>query len=76
MEKIIIFLIRKRLGLKKWQTFYFKNQANKTDRYFFEEDRLMKQTKHGLLLSKRESNMRLNFLLSDSIFNLLVKENE
>lgn len=57
MERIIIFFIRKRLGLKKYQRFYLKNQADKTDRYYFTEHDLQKIDINGdekLVLEKAE----------------------
>lgn len=74
MERIIIFLIRKRLGLKKYQRFYLKNQADKTDRYYFTEYDLQKETVWCGYKVSHQSNIRLNFLLSDRIKKLMVKE--
>ena len=59
MRKLIIFLIRKRLGLKKRQCFRFTNQKSNAV-YFFTENRLMKKdNEHGTTLS----NVNLNWIL-------------
>lgn len=42
MKRLIIFLIRKRLGLKKNQRFTFDNQKSKFDEYYFTDTQLMK----------------------------------
>lgn len=43
-DKLIIFLICKRLGLKKFQLFQFCNQKDKNEYYYFSDTRLMKGT--------------------------------
>lgn len=65
MQKLIIFLIRRRLGLRKYQYFRFKNQKSK-DIYYFTQEYLIKQIvknnrteKHGTL-----SGASLNWLLN------------
>lgn len=59
LSKLIIFLIRLKLHLKKEQEFQFTNQ--KTDSvYWFTEDRLMKLEK-GI---RYESSVSLNWLLN------------
>lgn len=75
MNKLIIYLIRKKLGLKKDQFFYFKNQTNKSDRYFFTDNKLKKKTTlcYGFTITK-PANIRLNFLLSDEAKELLINE--
>lgn len=42
MKKLIIFLIRKHLGLKLGQEFRFVNQKSKNNTYYFDTTRLMK----------------------------------
>ena len=60
MKRIIIFLIRKRLKLKKFQRFKFQNQRRPGEYYF-----------HSLGLMKivdgqtEESKVPLNWLLND-----------
>lgn len=46
MKRLILFLVRKRLGLKLWQPFRFANQRSRYDYYFFEPDRLTKAEFH------------------------------
>lgn len=63
MKRLIIFLIRRRLGLKKEERFQFKNQKTR-DLYFFTDTELMKAEYitggvHCL------SGVSLNWLLSD-----------
>ena len=74
MNRLIIFLIRRKLKLKKYQQFKLKNQNSCTDRYYFTDDKLLKATKltSDLRLSKK-SNISLNFILSDECVELLEK---
>ena len=62
MKRIIVFLIRKRLGLKKEQPFIFSNQRLKEEYYYFTKDMIMKHTFYG---SDRPSNVSLKWLLDD-----------
>lgn len=62
MKRIIIFLIRKRLGLKKEQPFRFSNQKLKEEYYWFTGDKVMKRNIHGEI---EESTVSLNWLLDD-----------
>lgn len=66
MKGLIIYLIRKRLGLKKNQRFQFKNQRNKNECYYFGPECLWKIVKadEGYTYCV-SSNIRLNWLLSD-----------
>ena len=61
LNKLILFLIRKKLHLKKFQQFYFNNQAIKIEKYYFDNYGIMKISGCGLV----KSNLSLNFLLSD-----------
>ena len=60
MKRLIIFLVRKKLGLKKYQEFQFVNQKTNA-RYFFTSDSVMKM--HDSRLDK--SSVSLNWLLDD-----------
>ena len=62
MKRIIIFLIRKRLGLKKEQPFIFSNQRLKEEYYYFTDDKIMKCNIHGEI---ERSTVSLNWLLDD-----------
>ena len=59
-RRLIIFLIRKRLRLRKYQRFRFENQKSPTDCYFFTGDALMKESARGY---RRGSQVSLNWLL-------------
>lgn len=59
-KRLIIFLIRKRLGLKKYEHFQFDNQKSDAT-YFFSDICVMKDT--GKTLEK--SRVSLNWLLDD-----------
>lgn len=65
IERLIVFLIRRRLKLKKYQRFRFKNQ--KTDNvYYFTEYRLIKIPEDKRTVSRAEKSLvSLNWLLSD-----------
>lgn len=60
MQRLIIFLIRKRLRLRKYQRFRFENQKSPTDCYFFTSDALMKESARGY---RRGARVSLNWLL-------------
>jgi hypothetical protein len=62
IKRLIIFLIRKKLGVKKWDDFYFPNQRIKQDRYYFADTCLMKYSSVSNTLYK--SSVSLNHLLS------------
>lgn len=65
IERLIVFLIRKKLHLKKYQKFRFTNQ--KTDNvYYFTEDRLIKIPEDKRTVSRAEKSLvSLNWLVSD-----------
>lgn len=72
LNKLILFLIRRKLNLRKFQLFYFNNQVNKNDRYFFNDYRIVKITFHmeyGRIT--QNSNLSLNFLLSKECETLI-----
>lgn len=60
MRRLIIFLIRKKLGLKEYSDFRFANQKSEAV-YYFNERELVK-IECGLITP---SNVSLNWLLSD-----------
>lgn len=63
LRRIIIFLIRKRLGLRKYEYFRFSNQKSPCDKYYFDETSCMKMIPLDGVI--RPSNVSLNWLLSD-----------
>ena len=58
-KRLILFLIRTRLGLKKHQQFRFANQKSRTDSYYFGKDRIYKIEGCKIV----ESSVSLNWLL-------------
>ena len=60
MRKIVIFLIRKRLGLKKYEKFQFVGQKTSAV-YYFTESNLMKYWRNQTMLS----GVSLNWLLDN-----------
>lgn len=68
MNRLIIFLIRKKLGLRLYEKFQFENQKSKHDFYYFNETMMLKcgwVEDLKFHLPPRESSVCLNFLLSD-----------
>lgn len=79
MKLLILFLIRRRLGLKKGERFRFDNQKSKFDEYFFTDTELMKfepkfvpyrndakwEIEQGVNAHYRPSSVSLNWLLND-----------
>lgn len=63
MKKLIVFLVRKRLGLKKGEHFKFANQADKWNTYYFTDDAVMKHVPN--LGCDHKSGVSLNWLLDD-----------
>lgn len=61
LNRLIIFLLRKKLGLKKWDDFFFTNQKVADDRYYFIDDCLMKYDSKSNTL--RKAHVSLNWLL-------------
>lgn len=63
LKRLIIFLVRKKLGVKKWQEFQFANQKSTVDRYFFTDNDLSKYVgEEGIV---RPAKVNLNWLLDD-----------
>lgn len=64
MRKFILFLIRRRLGLKKYEGFRFVGQRSVSNWYFFGDEYVWKvRCRIGECMSL--SNVSLNWLLSD-----------
>lgn len=66
MKKLIISLMRRYLGLKKYEGFQFVNQKS-DDIYYFSYDGIYKAYSYGHDYggSIRKSNVSLNWLLDD-----------
>lgn len=67
MTKRIIFLIRRKLGLKKGERFQFANQKSEHDRYYFTSTNLIKECFDPRKSSywERWANVKLNYIVSD-----------
>lgn len=64
MKRLVIFLIRRKLGLKQFQLFQFINQETK-DVYYFTDLYLMVY-KNGQSFPAKQADVQLNWLLDDS----------
>lgn len=65
MKKLIIFLIRQRLGLKIGERFQFANQHSICEFYYFTDSALMKIRIHNGVSTHTLSGASLNWLLDD-----------
>lgn len=65
ITRIVIFLIRIKLGLKKNQKFQFANQKSAMNVYYFTETHIMKCDYTGRKKEVRPSSVSLTWLLSD-----------
>ena len=63
-KKLIIFLIRRRLGVKDQEHFRFIGQKSDSY-YYFDGLKLMKVTKYRGKPHTRPSNVNLNWVLDD-----------
>ena len=65
IKRLVLFLIRNKLHLKKYERFRFSNQKSKVI-YYFDKDMLVKEVNDGY--EKREaSGVSLNYLLSNEV---------
>lgn len=71
MKKLVIFLVRRKLGLKKGEHFKFVNQLSKYNTYYFTDDAVMKHTRR---LGDIKSSVSLNWLLDDECEIVRVKD--
>lgn len=60
---LILFLVRKRLRLRRYEPFKFTNQKSEKDFYWFAETELMKY--NSLTKTNVKSGVSLNWLLDD-----------
>lgn len=60
IRKTVVALVRKKLGLKKYEQFRFVNQKSKVEFYWFTDDSVMKQCQNGFIC---KSSVSLNWLL-------------
>lgn len=68
MRRLIIFLVRKRLGLKRYEHFRFSNQKGKAT-YYFTSTNVMKMEYYYV----RPSSVSLNWLLDDECKRSIIK---
>jgi hypothetical protein len=61
MRRLILFLLRLKLGLKNYEPFRFENQNSKVDYYYFHPEGIMKVNPRYT----RPSHVSLNHMLSD-----------
>lgn len=61
MKKIIWFLIRRKLGVKKYQQFIFTNQLSENTSYMIGSDKIFKVQGNRL----KHSDVSINWILSD-----------
>lgn len=54
MDRLAIFLIKRRLGVKEGQKFYFKNQKDKQDRYAFVGNKIVKYCSNIAQMAAKE----------------------
>ena len=74
MRRLILFLIRKKLGVKKFQAFRFVNQSSPTEYYYFTKDELLKVFYNGERI--KSSNASLNWMLHDECKVILCTDEE
>ena len=65
MKRLIIFLVRKKLGLKKGEHFRFVNQSSPYNTYYFTDDAVMKHFGRWKSSDDVKSSVSLNWLLDD-----------
>lgn len=79
LKKIVLFCVRKRLKVEKYELFRFTNQISKNAVYFFDDDGLMKTwwTKGSSMYDGAvKSTASLNWLLDDECKIDIYKEEE
>lgn len=60
IKKTVVALVRKKLGLKKYEQFRFVNQKSPIEFYWFTDEHVMKQCQNGFIC---KSGVSLNWLL-------------
>ena len=65
MKRFIIFLVRKKLGLKKGEHFPFSNHLNPHNTYYFTDDAVMKPFGRWKGSEDVKSSVGLNWLLDE-----------
>lgn len=62
-KRLILFFVRKRLGLKNYETFQFVNQRSKSEYYWFNQHALRKYIPDSGEV--QDAHVGLNWLLSE-----------
>ena len=68
LKKLILFLVRKYIGVRKHELFRFSNQKSAEAVYYFTDDGLVKtwmDENHFISFNRTKSRVSLNFILSD-----------
>ena len=65
MTRLIVFLIRRKLGLRKGEHFRFTNQRTRANYYYFDSSALRKVSIHDNMVTDVLSDVPINWLLSD-----------
>ena len=65
LARLIVLLIRLKLGVKKLERFRFVNQKSKTDVYYFGDNCLIKATQGKYGIDIELSGVSLNWLLNE-----------
>ena len=73
IKRLILFLVRRKLGLKKYEDFRFANQKHPYNYYFVDGDGIWKCEPDINTVRYRLSNVSLNYLLSDQCEVVKVK---
>lgn len=74
MQRLIMFLIRRKLGVRKYEFFQFDNQKSDTNLYYIDTYHVMKVVAHekgyfdhplfeGMSANYRRSSVSLNWLM-------------
>lgn len=71
MNRLILFLIRKKLGLKLYERFRFTNQRSNENFYYFGKYTLFKVI--GFTGYVKPSNVGLNYLLDNNCGSMSIK---
>ena len=64
IRRLVLYLVRKKLGLKLYEDFKFENQKSYTE-YYFTKKKLVKVVLTPENMYEEPSSVSLNFLLSD-----------
>lgn len=66
MKRLIVFLIRKKLGLKRGEHFRFAEQKDRANYYYFDKEDIRKVIVKENSMADVASSVSLNWLLNDN----------